>query len=41
VTRDIPPDSVAAGSPCRVIRRLSGADSMKNKPEISGSYKGA
>ncbi len=34
VTRDIPPDSFAAGVPCRVIRKLTEADSMKYKPEI-------
>ena len=34
VTRDIPPNSFAAGVPCRVIRTLSDADSMKHKPEI-------
>ena len=34
VTRDIPSNSFAAGVPCRVIRTLSDADSMKHKPEI-------
>lgn len=34
VTRDIPANSFAAGVPCRVIRELTEADSMKNKPEI-------
>ena len=34
VTRDIPPMSFAAGSPCRVIREITEADSMRNKPEI-------
>ena len=34
VTRDIPQDSFAAGVPCRVIRRITEADSMKYKPEI-------
>ena len=34
VTRDIPADSFAAGVPCRVIRPLSEADSMRHKPEI-------
>ncbi len=34
VTRDIPPGSFAAGVPCRVIRKLTEADSMKYKPEI-------
>ncbi len=34
VTRDIPANSFAAGVPCKVIRELTEADSMKNKPEI-------
>lgn len=34
VTRDVPPNSFAAGNPCRVIRTLTEADSMRNKPEI-------
>lgn len=34
VTRDIPPNSFAAGVPCRVIREITEADSMKYKPEI-------
>lgn len=34
VTRDIPPNSFAAGVPCRVIRKITEADSMRNKPEI-------
>ena len=36
VTRDIPPHSFAAGNPCRVIRTLSEADSLANRPEILG-----
>ena len=36
VTRDIPPMSFAAGVPCRVIRRLTEADSMKELPDILG-----
>jgi maltose O-acetyltransferase len=36
VTRSIPANSFAAGNPCRVIRTLTEADSMKNKPEILG-----
>ncbi len=39
VTRDIPANSFAAGVPCRVIRTLSEADSMKNKPEILADNK--
>ena len=36
VTHDIPPRSVAAGVPCRVLRALSEADSMANYPELLG-----
>lgn len=36
VTADILPNSFAAGNPCRVIRELTAADSMLNKPEILG-----
>ena len=34
VTRDIPANSFAAGVPCRVIRGITEADSIKHKPEI-------
>lgn len=34
VTKDIPSNSFAAGNPCRVIREITEADSMKYKPEI-------
>lgn len=34
VTRDIPANSFAAGVPCRVIREITEADSMRHKPEI-------
>ena len=34
VTRDIPPDSLAAGVPCRVIRKITDADRMKVRPEF-------
>lgn len=34
VTKDIPAGVFAAGNPCRVIRELGEADSMKYKPEI-------
>ena len=34
VTRDIPANSFAAGVPCRVIREITDADSMRNHPEI-------
>ena len=33
VTRDIPPHSLAAGVPCRVIREITEADSLENHPE--------
>lgn len=36
VTRDVPSNSFAAGNPCRVIRSITEADSMKHKPEILG-----
>ena len=38
VTRDVPPDSFAAGNPCRVIRTLSEEDSIMNHPEVLGGY---
>ncbi len=34
VTRDIPANSFAAGVPCRVIRAITEADSLKHRPEI-------
>jgi maltose O-acetyltransferase len=34
VTRDLPPNSLAAGVPCRVIREITEADSMRYRPEI-------
>ena len=34
VTRDIPDQSFAAGGPCRVIRKITDADSLKYHPEI-------
>ena len=33
VTRDIPPNSLAAGNPCRVIRQITEADRLSNHPE--------
>lgn len=36
VTHSIPANCFAAGNPCRVIRELTDADSMKYKPEILG-----
>lgn len=34
VTKDIPARSFAAGVPCRVIREITDADSMRHHPEI-------
>lgn len=34
VTQDIPEGSFAAGVPCRVIRQITEADSMRFKPEV-------
>ena len=34
VTRDIPPDSFAAGVPCRVIRPITEADALSRHPEL-------
>ncbi|WP_339306347.1 sugar O-acetyltransferase [Paenibacillus sp. FSL R5-0519] len=34
VTRDIPPHSFAAGVPCKVIRKITEADSMRNYPDV-------
>ena len=34
VTRDIPPNSFAAGVPCQVIREITEADSMTHLPEV-------
>ena len=39
VTRDIPADSLAAGVPCKVIRRLTAADSLRHRPELLGRYR--
>ena len=38
VTKDIPANCFAAGNPCRVIREITEADSMKNRPELLGEY---
>lgn len=37
VVRDIPPNSFAAGNPCRVIREITEEDSMIYKPDILGN----
>lgn len=34
VTRDIPPNSLAVGNPCRVIREITEKDSVKYKSEL-------
>jgi maltose O-acetyltransferase len=34
VVKDVPPYTFAAGNPCRVIREITEADSMKHKTEI-------
>lgn len=36
VTKDIPANSIAVGNPCRVLRTLTDADSMKHRPELFG-----
>lgn len=36
VTRDIPANSFAAGNPCRVIRPITGQDSLRFRPELWG-----
>ncbi len=33
VVRDIPPDSLAVGNPCRVLRPITEADRLRNHPE--------
>ena len=40
ITRDIPPGVLAAGVPCRVIRPLTEADSMRYRPELLGDVQG-
>lgn len=39
VVKDIPANSFAAGNPCRVIREITEADSLKYKPEVLGGYR--
>ncbi|HBN84487.1 MAG TPA: sugar O-acetyltransferase [Clostridiales bacterium] len=39
VTRDIPPNSIAAGVPCKVIRQITEEDSMRYKPDILADCK--
>ena len=38
VTRDIPANSFAAGVPCKVIRTITEADSLANKPELLDGF---
>ena len=38
VTRDVNPRTFAAGNPCRVIREITEADSMRHKPEILADF---
>lgn len=34
VTRDIPPNSLAVGVPCRAVRQITETDSLQNHPEL-------
>lgn len=34
VTRDIPANSLAVGTPCRVLRQITASDSVQNHPEL-------
>ena len=34
VTRDIPPNSLAVGVPCKVIRKITEQDKLENKPDL-------
>ncbi len=34
VTRDVPPNSLAVGVPCKIIRKITEADSLENHPEL-------
>ena len=38
VTHSIPSGVVAVGNPCRVIREITEADSMRHKPEILADF---
>lgn len=38
VTKDIPSDSFAAGVPCKVIRKITQEDSLKENLELLGDY---
>lgn len=34
VTRDIPPNTIAVGAPCKVMREITQQDSMRYRPEL-------
>ena len=34
VTKDIPPHSLAVGNPCKVIRQITEADSIRNREDL-------
>ena len=34
VTKNIPPNSLAVGNPCRVIREITEKDSLEHHPEL-------
>ena len=34
VTKDIPPHSLAIGNPCKVIRQITEADSIRNREDL-------
>ncbi|MBQ8576430.1 MAG: sugar O-acetyltransferase [Clostridia bacterium] len=34
VTKDIPPNSLAVGNPCRVLRKITEEDRLENHPEL-------
>lgn len=34
VTRDIPPNSLAVGNPCRVIRKITEQDSIRQRKDL-------
>jgi maltose O-acetyltransferase len=36
VVKDIPANHVAAGNPCRILRKITEADSMIHKPDVLG-----
>ena len=38
ITKDVPDNAFAAGVPARVIRIITEADSLRNKPELLGDY---